>query len=214
MNRDLETRLRLGIRCTDVDEGTYDIAGAIALMTEAADFIKASKGTATAPDPRLDEWEKLANAATEVEREYHNGNIATQYRLDSGHRQSVHEALSDAAFEAIPALIGMVRERDDQVIRSHEAHKAVCCAALNLHDRAIAAEMERDKWKAKCTNMAEESIRADSARAEAEARATAAEARVRELEKIIEKACAAIHEVHSGDMSAYEVMDILTRAET
>jgi hypothetical protein len=154
-----------------------------------------------ASDPRLEEWERRLNAAITV------GPI---YR-DQWERNA---AIAKIAREAIPQLIAMVRDRDAKLSVKLSAETEDLIEALTDGVKACGLHEDNDTELFLIEDANDTMADAATALRAAFARAKAAEARVRELEKIIEKACAAIHEVHSGDMSAYEVMDILTRAET
>jgi hypothetical protein len=105
--------------------------------------------TTPASDPRLDEWEKLAKDLANVKD-------TTLYPLITQH-------LVFAAREAIPTLIGMVRERDARILaiaQKFDKHHP----APALMSRIIMEGIEN------------------------EARATAAEARVKELESQLSNA--------------------------
>jgi hypothetical protein len=87
-----------------------------------------------ASEPSLDEWEKLANAATEGRSRQRTASSAD---FDDALAESniARERLASVSFEAIPALIAMVREKDTRA----DAWKD---QALEWESRATAAESD------------------------------------------------------------------------
>jgi hypothetical protein len=164
--------------------------------------------TPTAPDPRLDEWEKLANAATPGpwrvgENDKNDQAIVRTEHLElfTGWHHCVgaieEEMHANAAFiaaarEAIPALIAMVRERD----------------ARESDTLDLLGDVDDGFMKA--------AQRAEARATAAEADAAAARKRVRELEAALEDA-----EGYMADSSEFRdtpahhgVLAALGRAET
>jgi hypothetical protein len=108
--------------------------------------------TTPASDPQLDEWEKLANAATSGPWQampYSDSTYSSPDRWIKADGANIADEVpeADAAFiaaarEAIPELIAMVREKDTRA----DAWKD---QALEWEVRATAAEAEVERLKAK-----------------------------------------------------------------
>jgi hypothetical protein len=211
-----ETTPRCGRRMSD--SSLYDERCDVCRQTDRNGPIKCpyppqEKTTPTAPDPRLDEWARLANAAT-------LGPWKATRKYEVGPR-------SDADDQSC----GMCAPIADVYGENRDSDLAFIAAARE----AIPALMrEMDAWKANYDNAAERLLWSAGAHGEAEARATAAEAdaaaarkRVRELEaeniereaeliylRMYGKDGAVWHANHSKDVWREKARADLGRAET
>lgn len=94
----------------------------------------------------LDEWEKLAKTYIQSITAKSTSDNRLHAYLDE---RNAALALADAAREAIPALIGMVRWRDATLEKCHRRNRKLVADELAAEIRATAAEAELAQLKAR-----------------------------------------------------------------